>query len=170
MISKNENLGLGVRQMTLIDLDDIYSIESNSFPDPWAKVTIEDSIKKLESYALCYLNSGEIVGYLIGYGSEEAYSIYNIAIKSFYQRRGFATYLLQTVMQHHKKLYEHYLLEVRRSNIKAANLYFKLGFKIIYTRRNYYTNPLEDAVVMQFTIKNRMIEQAVEDSSKGDNS
>jgi ribosomal-protein-alanine N-acetyltransferase len=37
---------------------------------------------------------------------------------------------------------------VRRSNQAATNLYTKLGFKSVFIRDSYYSNPVEDAVIM----------------------
>lgn len=44
------------------------------------------------------------------------------------------------------------ILEVRVGNIPARNLYAKLGFKTLYTRKNYYKNPVEDALVMSLSL------------------
>jgi [ribosomal protein S18]-alanine N-acetyltransferase len=41
------------------------------------------------------------------------------------------------------------VLEVRAGNAIAQALYVKLGFRVIGRRRDYYTNPIEDALVMQ---------------------
>jgi ribosomal-protein-alanine N-acetyltransferase len=41
------------------------------------------------------------------------------------------------------------LLEVRRSNNAALQLYESLGFVVAGVRRNYYTHPEEDALVLQ---------------------
>jgi ribosomal-protein-alanine N-acetyltransferase len=40
-------------------------------------------------------------------------------------------------------------LEVRTSNIAAQRLYLRCGWKVAGTRREYYNNPAEDAVVMK---------------------
>ena len=40
------------------------------------------------------------------------------------------------------------VLEVRASNEPAQRLYRQLGFVSISTRRRYYTNPVEDALLM----------------------
>jgi ribosomal-protein-alanine N-acetyltransferase len=43
---------------------------------------------------------------------------------------------------------KYYYLEVRDSNFGAQALYEKLGFRRVGLRKNYYHNPVEDAVVM----------------------
>ncbi len=40
-----------------------------------------------------------------------------------------------------------YFLEVRAGNIPARGLYEKLGYEAINVRKDYYRNPVEDAVV-----------------------
>jgi [ribosomal protein S18]-alanine N-acetyltransferase len=40
------------------------------------------------------------------------------------------------------------MLEVRQSNGPARQLYEKFGFVVAGTRHNYYTNPVEDALVL----------------------
>jgi len=39
-------------------------------------------------------------------------------------------------------------LEVRPSNKTAVALYKKLGFQKLGLRKNYYHNPIEDAIIM----------------------
>ena len=39
-------------------------------------------------------------------------------------------------------------LEVRKSNLVAITLYQKLGFEIVGTRKNYYSDNREDALIM----------------------
>ena len=39
-------------------------------------------------------------------------------------------------------------LEVRASNVGARRLYERLGFTVSGSRRNYYTNPVEDALIL----------------------
>ena len=39
-------------------------------------------------------------------------------------------------------------LEVRRSNEPARRLYDRFGFSVAGVRRAYYTNPVEDAIVL----------------------
>jgi len=75
--------------------------------------------------------------------------VMNVAVDPDYQRRGIATRLLerlfeQTADDHRRG----YTLEVRVSNHDAIRLYEKLGFERRGTRRGYYTDNREDALVM----------------------
>jgi len=94
----------------------------------------------------------QIIGYMIGMGVIDEYSIYNLAIRSMHQRRGLGSYLLSTVMRMHGDKYNKYLLEVRVSNFKAINFYRKFNFHKVYIRKNYYNNPVEDAQIMELEI------------------
>lgn len=44
------------------------------------------------------------------------------------------------------------ILEVRVGNVPARNLYAKLGFTELYRRKDYYSRPTEDALVLQLKI------------------
>ncbi|MES4786770.1 MAG: hypothetical protein C4294_14145 [Nitrospiraceae bacterium] len=41
------------------------------------------------------------------------------------------------------------LLEARASNDAARSLYERMGFRRVAVRRKYYSNPVEDAVLME---------------------
>ena len=44
------------------------------------------------------------------------------------------------------------ILEVRKSNNPAINFYLGFTFTIAGERKNYYSNPIEDAYVMELDI------------------
>ena len=44
------------------------------------------------------------------------------------------------------------ILEVRSGNIPARKLYEKLGFTELYTRKDYYKKPMEDALILQLIL------------------
>jgi ribosomal-protein-alanine N-acetyltransferase len=77
----------------------------------------------------------------------------NMAVDPARQRKGMARALLAAGIQALQasgvsRLY----LEVRASNIPAIAFYASDGFTVLHTRRDYYHNPAEDALVMACTI------------------
>ncbi len=76
--------------------------------------------------------------------------IYNIAVKREFQNRGIGNKLLdKLVLLTKENNCQSIWLEVRHSNTKAINFYQKNNFRQIYERKNFYSNPLENAIVMK---------------------
>lgn len=76
--------------------------------------------------------------------------IYNIAVARRFRRHGIGGDLLRNVIWSAKKRHAASVwLEVRDSNESAIEFYLKNGFRRIYQRKNFYSNPLENAVVMK---------------------
>ncbi len=46
-------------------------------------------------------------------------------------------------------------LEVRRSNVVAQQLYAGAGFRVVGVRGDYYTHPVEDALVLSAALVER---------------
>jgi ribosomal-protein-alanine acetyltransferase len=93
--------------------------------------------------------SARIAGYICAWQVMDECTITNIAVHSDAQRRGIAGWMfaeLTRIMDARQVKY--YYLEVRDSNFGAQALYEKLGFRRVGLRKNYYHNPVEDAVVM----------------------
>jgi ribosomal-protein-alanine N-acetyltransferase len=75
--------------------------------------------------------------------------INNLAVHPAHRRKGIGTSLLTFVMKAGAKLgARRASLEVRRSNEVARHMYERLGFSAAGVRRAYYTNPIEDALVL----------------------
>jgi ribosomal-protein-alanine N-acetyltransferase len=75
--------------------------------------------------------------------------INNLAIRPQYRQRGIGTALLHHVLAAARQLgARRATLEVRASNDGARRLYERLGFYVAGIRRNYYSNPVEDALIL----------------------
>jgi ribosomal-protein-alanine N-acetyltransferase len=78
----------------------------------------------------------------------------NVAVRSEYHRLGIGSALLETVIFESRRMGAQLaFLEVRASNAPAQALYTRCGFSITGRRRNYYSEPTEDALVMSRTIQ-----------------
>ena len=133
------------------DLDAVLAIEAESFTSPWTR---EMYLAELENVGVsfCYLardDSGVILGFCSFWRVLDELHINNLAVAPTYRRRGIGTGLLTYVLNEGAKLGAHRAtLEVRRSNDVARHLYERLGFATAGVRRAYYTNPVEDALVL----------------------
>lgn len=75
--------------------------------------------------------------------------IIDITVAEGFRNMGFGRRLLEELLEDgSERGVTLFHLEVRVSNAPARHLYEKLGFREVGIRKNYYTDPLEDAVTM----------------------
>jgi ribosomal-protein-alanine N-acetyltransferase len=138
--------------MEIRDLPDVLAIEKLSFSNPWHETTFRGEIQNdIVSFPLVAVHKTEhkVIAYLIYWKIREEAQINNIAVHPDYLRLGIAETLLRDVLDALREDGVVFVsLEVRPSNHAARLLYEKLGFQIIGFRKEYYTNPAEDALVL----------------------
>src|SRR2546428_2477079 len=94
-----------------------------------------------------------VVGFVIFHIAADISEIYNIAVDAAHARSGIGYQLMAAAVQESSRRKAlKIILEVRKSNNPAINFYLKFNFKIIGERKNYYSNPLEDAYIMELEI------------------
>jgi ribosomal-protein-alanine N-acetyltransferase len=99
------------------------------------------------------LESSIIVGYIVARETAGELHINNVAVRAEYRRLGIGKELLDRVLDEgRRRNAKMAFLEVRSTNHAAQALYEKSGFKDIAHRANYYSEPLEDAVVMSMPL------------------
>lgn len=141
---------------TLGSLSDILKIEEACFSAPWTRKMLEAELTGNPFAHFLLARDGEegavgaIIGYLCYWIVFEEVRLMNLAVIESMRHRGIASSLvsaaLQTGMSHsaHRAV-----LEVRVSNRAAQRLYEGFGFTRTAVRPKYYTNPDEDAVLME---------------------
>jgi ribosomal-protein-alanine N-acetyltransferase len=133
------------------DIDAILAIEQASFTNPWTR---DMYLAELENEGVSYFYlaknaNGLVVGFCSFWRVLDELHINNLAVAPAERGAGVATALLTRVLADGAKLgVRRATLEVRRSNVPARCLYEKLGFSVAGVRRAYYTNPIEDALVL----------------------
>jgi ribosomal-protein-alanine N-acetyltransferase len=70
----------------------------------------------------------------------------NLAVDPPARRKGVALRLLEHALKGQQGLY---FLEVRESNTAAIALYESIGFQRVGVRKNYYSDPQEEGIVMR---------------------
>lgn len=98
--------------------------------------------------ALC-LVGGELASYCTVVTVLDEAQIINVATAEKHKGRGYGTEVISLVLEEaRKRKIVSVSLEVRESNAPAIGLYEKMGFKVAGKRKGFYTQPLEDALVM----------------------
>ena len=90
------------------------------------------------------------IGYISGLLVSDDLNILNLGIDERYRNRGFGYLLLNYLLIENKRELKstNIFVELRKTNKLAFNLYLRLGFKVYNERKNYYSNPNEDAILM----------------------
>jgi len=99
------------------------------------------------------LESAPIAGYIVARETAGELHINNFAVRPEFRRCGIgATLLNQVLDEARRRKANAAFLEVRSTNHVAQALYEKSGFRPIARRANYYSEPVEDAVVMSMEL------------------
>jgi ribosomal-protein-alanine N-acetyltransferase len=101
------------------------------------------------------LSSGvRIKGFIAARLIADELHVNNVAVRSEYHRFGIGSALLLTVLEEARRMGAQLaFLEVRASNAAAQALYMRCGFSVTGRRRNYYSEPSEDALIMSRTLQ-----------------
>jgi ribosomal-protein-alanine N-acetyltransferase len=140
---------IDIRKLALGDLTAVEAIEQRAYPTPWSRSMFASELAKPTSICLGAFEGEELVGYVINSRYVDAWHVMNVAVHPEHQGRGIATALLvRLFVLTREDERRGYTLEVRVSNEDAIRLYEKLGFEARGTRRGYYTDNREDALIM----------------------
>ena len=139
-----------IEPMTAAHVSQVAALEKICFSDPWSEKSVASELQNDLSLWLVALDGDTVAGYV---GSQTVLGetdMMNVAVHPDYRRRGIAEALVTALVVELKNRGSHCLtLEVRSSNAPARALYEKLGFAHIGTRKNYYRNPKEDALILR---------------------
>ncbi len=141
--------------MSADNVDQIVEIEKECFSTPWSRQMLLDELDNLSaSYIAAEAEDGTIIGYAgLTVVLDEGY-INNIAVRKDYRRMGVAANLLDVFLRFGDAQQLAFLtLEVRKSNVPAIAMYLKHGFQDVGSRKNYYDDPKEDAILMTHFFK-----------------
>jgi ribosomal-protein-alanine N-acetyltransferase len=137
-------------------IDLIYKMELKIFSDPWTKKMIKNEFNSKLTLVLGIFNKNnkELVGYSFLFMVYDEIHINNFAVKKSFRRQKLGLKLLEYIIEYSKtNNFRVITLEARPSNTAAGKGDSKGGGKKGRMRRNYYSNPKEDAVVMVKEIK-----------------
>lgn len=144
-----------IRRMEERDAVRAAKLEAQSFSNPWSVQAFRETLQCGYAYYYVaeYTDGTDTEPVLIGMcglrniaGEGE---LTNVATDKAYRRKGIAESVLRRALAEGAVLgINAFTLEVRAGNRAAITLYEKLGFEAAGIRRNFYTNPTEDALIM----------------------
>ena len=144
-----------IRLATEDDIPGILEIENEAFSPPWTHGSLLGEIYRDGSFfavAQCKFgipNSEFISGFIILRRMGDDGEVLQIAVEKDSRRRGVADMLMDAAFLYAKESeLKSVYLEVRKGNDAAVALYKKHGFITVRRRKGYYSDPVEDAIVM----------------------
>lgn len=147
------------------DLPEAAEIEKLCFSHPWSEGTLHNELLSPFNSFFGAHADGKLVGYCGMQAVAGAGSVFNVAVLPEYRRQGVGESLVIKLLRKARELgLSELLLEVRPSNLKAIWLYEKCGFVFSGLRKNYYTDPPENAILMRLAFNGtQMYEDDEED-------
>ena len=147
-------------QNTALDLAGCAALEKMCFSSPWSETSLELLTKEGigVGYVCTEKSPDSNTPLVVAYGgmviAVDEGQITNIAVHPDHRGKGLGQAIVMALIKHAKT---HHLvnitLEVRQSNAPAIALYTKLGFVEVGRRKNFYTKPTEDAIIMELKCK-----------------
>ena len=133
------------------DLAGVLEVEAESFTRPWTR---DMYFSELRNPGTCHIyvaraEDCRVVGFCAFRIVVDEVHVNNMGIRPAWRGRGAGTVLLRHVFLEAERLgAPRATLEVRASNAGARRFYERLGFRVVATRRGYYTHPVEDALLL----------------------
>ncbi len=137
--------------MTREHIDEIVALEAEAYGSHhWSRDSFLNEISNELAHYWCALDEdGSLTGYAGCWQILEEAHITTIAVSPKFRRHKIGEALLKTILDDcYKNMIKYITLEVRISNVPAISLYEKYGFKSLGSRKGYYQDNNEDALIM----------------------
>jgi ribosomal-protein-alanine N-acetyltransferase len=133
------------------DLEGVLAVDQECFTRPWTRAMYELEFLNQSTSRLHVLRTPEyrVAGYIATWIVIDEVHINNLAVRPACQHRGLGSTLLTYALEAaaNEGAYRA-TLEVRRSNEGARRLYERFGFRVAGIRKDYYSHPVEDALIL----------------------
>jgi [ribosomal protein S18]-alanine N-acetyltransferase len=139
------------------DVDALAHLERRCYSHPWSVRGFRDALRRGErglvlvarTYGRGDPENGILAYCVIEVAADEMH-VHNLAVRPEARGAGLARRLLRLAFALSlRRGAALAILEVRESNRAAIELYRSMGFVTVATRRNYYSQPVEDALVLR---------------------
>ena len=138
-----------LRDMTVADLAQVLSIEIETFPCPWSLHAFRTEVQNPLGWArVAADDEGRVVAYLVARFYGDMWHLMDLAVCLSARLQGIGRSMIDDLFAVVAATDLDVTLEVRPSNKAAIDLYRSCGFEAVGTRRRYYEDNGEDAIVM----------------------
>ena len=146
-------MSLEVRPMEKGDLEALAALEALCFSEPWSQESLGEELSNPNACFLTAAEGGEVLGYGGMHFACGEFYLDNLAVFPQHRHKGAARAILLALRDFALSQKGAFLtLEVRPSNTAAIALYTGLGFRETGRRKNFYTRPAEDALLLQLDL------------------
>jgi ribosomal-protein-alanine N-acetyltransferase len=133
------------------DLNGVLHVESESFTNPWTREMYTWELQNRSVCPIYVVRTADcpVAGFCAFWLVFDEIHINTVSVLPPFRGRGIGTAMMRHVLEEGRKLgAKRATLEVRASNAIALRVYERLGFYVAATRRNYYSTPVEDALIL----------------------
>lgn len=139
---------------------ELLAVANSGYPNgsPWTKAQFLDTLKTKNTHVYGAFihkegNTEQLVGFLIAVDIKVEMDIYMVAIREAFKNQQIGGQLFEELTEDAMRMgIGEVYLEVRQSNVPAIRLYRRMKFVEIGERKNYYINPVEDALLMRLDL------------------
>ena len=139
---------ISVVPMDKAHIDSVARLEELIFSVPFKKKDIEELYMNTSWRFFVALDGDTVVGYISLYLIIDEKEIVNVCVLPEHRGRGIGAMLVKCALEYERDKTARVMLEVRASNDGAISLYKKFGFLPVGVSKNHYSQPREDAVLM----------------------
>ena len=140
--------------MRAADIAAVLELEAGTL-SAWNREHLEDEVQQPTGFQFVVRDeaSDELLAVLCGRIMADEAEILKLSVAAEAQRKGVGFQLLDFAVNFCRvKGAKNCFLELRASNTAARNLYAKRGFVRVGSRKDYYDEPVEDAILMQLAL------------------
>lgn len=138
-----------IQPMQRADLAAVVALELACALSSWGVAGYEQELANPAAVLLAAHLNGQLAGYLSGRVLGDEFELFSLAVQPELRRQGIARRLMEHgIDELRRRGVQRWWLEVRAANSAAQGLYQTYGFKAIGRRRDYYHNPVDDALLM----------------------
>lgn len=142
---------ISINRLQKTDVNAAYEIAADAYGEHhWSKESFYSEIEnKIAKYYIARFSPDDAAGFAGVWHIVDEAHITTIAVKKSCQRQHIAESLLVKILRDcYNEFVKYITLEVRVTNVPAIELYKKYGFKSLGTRKGYYQDNDEDALIM----------------------